>query len=92
MKALLMMTCLMISFAGWANPNPQKLAAETAEKDLAAITVYWDVNLFSRKKLAAKNMTELHQAFSDQGYELLTINPYTENSDLQGFFISYKKR
>ena len=92
MRAVLMMTCLLITFGSWANPNPRKIAAETAEKNLASITVYWDVNLFSRKKLAAKNMTELHQAFNDQGYDLLTINPYTENSDLQGFFISYKKR
>ena len=92
MKPFLMITGLFIACSGLANPNPQKIAAETAAKDLPAITVFWDVNLFSRKKLAAKNITELHQAFNAKGYDLLTINTYTENSDLQGFFISYKKR
>ncbi|MFC3193310.1 hypothetical protein ACFODZ_03535 [Marinicella sediminis] len=66
-------------------------AQEAAQKGLKAVTVYLDVNLIARKHRAAKNLTELHQEFAAYGYELIQVNPYTENSDLQGFYVSYKK-
>lgn len=69
-----------------------KSAAEkAAEKSLAAVTVFLDVTKLTRKHTAARNMTKSHQEFSLYGYELVGISPYTENGDLEGFFVSYKK-
>ncbi len=59
-------------------------------KNLTAITVFVDISVASRKNGAATKMTKLHQQFARQGYELVDINIYTENGDLQGFFVSYK--
>ena len=69
----------------------KKNEAEVArEQNLAAITVYVDISVASRKNRAATKMTKLHQQFAKQGYELAGINIYSENGDLQGFFVSYK--
>lgn len=69
-----------------------KSAAEKAtEKSLAAVTVFIDVTKLTRKHTAARNMTQSHQEFAQHGYELVDVSPYTENGDLEGFFVSYKR-
>ncbi len=69
-----------------------KSSAEKAhEKSLAAVTVFLDVTKVTRKHSAARNMTQSHQEFAQYGYELVDVSPYTENGDLEGFFVSYKK-
>ncbi len=67
-------------------------ADEAAEKSLTAITIFIDVNKLTRKHLAAKKMTASHNEFATFGYELVGVSPYTENGDLEGFFVSYKKK
>lgn len=70
-----------------------KTAAEkAAEKNLAAVTVFLDVTKLTRKHTAARNMTQSHHEFAQYGYELVDVSPYTENGDLEGFFVSYKKK
>ncbi|MCX7544567.1 hypothetical protein [Marinicella gelatinilytica] len=67
--------------------------AEQAAKDgLQAVTIFVDISRFSRKNRAAKKMTKLHREFAQFGYALLAVNVYTENGDLEGFFVSYQKR
>lgn len=82
------LSCLLLLSQTSAAKNQ---AQEAASQSLPAVTIYLDINVLSRKHRAAKKMTELHQQFAKEGYELLTINPYSENGDLQGFYISYKK-
>lgn len=67
-------------------------AKDAAEKSLAAVTVFIDINKLTRKHMAAKKMTESHQEFATFGYELVDVSVYTENGDLEGFFLSYKKK
>ncbi len=67
-------------------------AKEANEKGLKAVTIFMDVNKLTRKNLAAKKMTRYHNEFAAEGFELVSVNPYTENSDLEGFFLSYKKK
>ncbi len=75
------------------NPVSAKTdAQEAAEKSLSAVTVFMDINKLTRKNLAAKKMTKIHQEFAVYGYELIAINVYTENGDLEGFFLSYQKK
>lgn len=67
-------------------------AEEASDKNLSAVTIFMDINAFTRKNSAARKMTEHHNEFAAKGYELVSVNPYTENSDLEGFFLSYKKK
>ncbi|TDR17476.1 hypothetical protein [Marinicella litoralis] len=82
------LTLMMNTNTGLAK-NP---ADEAAEKSLSAVTVFIDVNRLTRKNLAAKKMTESHNEFAVHGFELVGVSPYTENGDLEGFFVSYKKK
>jgi len=81
-------TLLMLS----DNSKAKNPADEAAEKSWLAVTVFIDVNKLTRKHSAAKKMTESHNDFAVHGYELVGVSPYTENGDLEGFFVSYKKK
>jgi len=54
-------------------------------------TVWLDVSRFGRKRSAAQNMTEKHEEFAKQGWKFIDMETYTENSDLEGFFLSYSR-
>ena len=56
------------------------------------MTVYVDTNIFGRKNGAAKKMTELHQKYAMHGWTVIDMEPYVENNDLQGFFVTYVKK
>ncbi|KAA3641169.1 MAG: hypothetical protein DWP95_07310 [Proteobacteria bacterium] len=66
-------------------------AQKAAEDGLQAVTVFIDITRFNRKIGAAKKLTRSHQEFARYGYILVAVNVYTENSDLEGFFVSYQK-
>lgn len=90
MKALFVLLILaVLSF----NVEAKRLNAAQKAKmgNLSAVTIFVDITSISRKKLAASKMTKLHQQFALEGYELLSVETYTENGDLEGFFVSYKK-
>ncbi len=81
---------LVLLFATMAHgENPAK---EAAEKSLTAITLFIDINSLTRKPMAAKKTTESHQDFAAYGYELVDLSVYTENGDLEGFFLAYQKK
>ncbi|MCF6301272.1 MAG: hypothetical protein L3J52_09180 [Proteobacteria bacterium] len=67
-------------------------AAKAKAKNLAAVTLFVDINKFNRKDGAASKMTKLHQQFAEHGYTLIKVNVYTENGDLEGFFVSYVRQ
>ncbi len=58
----------------------------------AGLTVYMDISVMGRKARAAKRMTELHREHFAKGWEVIDVEPYVENGDLQGFFITYVGR
>ncbi|MCX7553437.1 hypothetical protein OS175_06065 [Marinicella sp. S1101] len=86
MKYLLMMILGLSCLNAMAATEAEK----AAKKSLKAVTIFIDVSIMSRKKAAAKQMTQSHNEFAALGYELVDVNPYTENGDLEGFFVSYK--
>ena len=69
-----------------------KEAAEAREQGLPAISVYVDANWGNRTNGAASALTNAHSAFGRAGYELVDVETYSENGDLQGFFVSYRLR
>ncbi len=50
-----------------------------------------DASRFGRKEKAAKGMTELHEEFAQEGWTVIGVAVYTENQDLEGFFVTYVK-
>ena len=39
----------------------------------------------------ANDLTRAHKAFAARGYKVVSVAPYIENGDLQGFFVTYQK-
>ncbi len=91
MNKILALTAWLLLVSSF-DVQSKSAAEKAAEKSLAAVTVFLDVTKLTRKHTAARNMSQSHQEFAQYGYELVDVSPYTENGDLEGFFVSYKKR
>ncbi len=63
--------------------------AQAKDKVPAAKTVFIDVVFGMRKDSAARRLSKSHAEFAEDGYRLLSIESFTENGDLQGFFVTY---
>lgn len=71
--------------------SPEKSADEAAAAQLPAVTIWVDASWGLRKQGAANDLSRAHQAFARHGYKVLSVEPYIENGDLQGFFVTYQK-
>jgi len=71
--------------------KPETVAAEAARDNLPAVTLWVDATWGFRHQGAANDLTHAHQAFAAQGYKVVSVEPYIENGDLQGFFVTYQK-
>lgn len=54
-------------------------------------TVFVDISVFGKKDRAAKRMTKLHEKYAEDGWTVVNVAVYTENGDLEGFFVTYVK-
>ncbi len=54
-------------------------------------TIFRDASRFSRKKNAGKNMTKKHDEYTQNGWKFMDMETYIENSDLEGFFLTYSR-
>jgi len=54
-------------------------------------TIFRDASRFSRKKNAAQNMTKKHDEYTQNGWKFMDMETYIENSDLEGFFLTYSR-
>jgi len=71
--------------------KPEIAAQETAAANLPAVTIWIDASWGFRNQGAANNLTKAHSAFAAHGYKVVSVQPYIENGDLQGFFVTYQK-
>jgi len=71
--------------------KPEVSAAEAAKQNLAAVTIWVDASWGFRNQGAANSLTRAHSAFAAQGYKVVDVQPYIENNDLVGFFVTYQK-
>ena len=71
--------------------KPEVMAAEAAKQNLAAVTLWVDATWGFRNQGAANALTRAHSAFAAQGYKVVDVQPYVENNDLVGFFVTYQK-
>ena len=56
-----------------------------------AITIFHDISGFGRKDRAAQRMTEKHDEMALSGWRYADMVIYTENGDLEGFYVSYTR-
>ena len=71
--------------------KPETVAEEAARANLGAVTIWVDASWGFRNQGAANSLSKAHQAFAARGYKVLSVEPYIENGDLQGFFVTYQK-
>ena len=71
--------------------KPDLSAQEAAAANLPAVTIWIDASWGFRNQGAANNLTKSHSAFAAHGYKVQSLQPYIENGDLQGFFVTYQK-
>lgn len=71
--------------------SPEKSADEAAADQLPAVTIWVNASWGMRKQGAANDLSRAHQAFARHGYKVVSVEPYIENGDLQGFFVTYQK-
>src|SRR5688572_30280153 len=71
--------------------KPEDVAAEAQKSGLLATTIWVDATWGFRNQGAANALSRAHQAFATRGYRVQSVEPYIENGDLQGFFVTYQK-
>lgn len=69
-----------------------KKASAAASTGQQTVSLYVDVDLGARKSGSADELNQSHRAFNANGYDVVSVVGYTENGDLQGFFVTYVKR
>lgn len=89
---LLMMSSVGVSQAAIFGKSPEKSAQEAAQAHMPAVTIWVDASWGFRKKGAANNLSDAHRAFANYEYRVVSVEPYIENGDLQGFFVTYEKK
>lgn len=67
------------------------LAPESSMSCEQAITIFHDVSGFGRRNRAADRMTEKHDEMALEGWRYAGMVIYTENGDLEGFYVSYTR-
>lgn len=92
---LLLLVLLLLSVssvhAALFGKSPQRAAEEAAREQLPAVTIWVDATWGLRKQGAANDLSQAHRAFATHGYKVVSVEPYIENGDLQGFFVTYQK-
>jgi hypothetical protein len=86
-----LLACAVPAQAGLFDKKPEDAAAEAARSHLPAATIWVDASWGFRNQGAANNLTRAHSAFAAQGYKVVSVEPYIENGDLQGFFVTYQR-
>ncbi len=75
-------------FAQSGKPSAQASTAATCEESK---TVFRDVSRFGRKNSAANNMSKKHDEYTVNGWKFVDMETNIENSDLEGFFLTYSR-
>lgn len=84
-------TAAPIAQASLLEKKPDVVAAEASQQQLPAVTLWVSASWGFRNQGAANNLTKAHSAFAKYDYKVVSVQPYIENGDLQGFFVTYQK-
>jgi hypothetical protein len=88
---VLLLAMALPSHAALFAKSPEKSAAEAVAANMSAVTIWVDASWGFRNQGAANNLSKSHQVFAARGYKVVSVEPYIENGDLQGFFVTYQR-
>lgn len=71
--------------------SPERSAEDAQRQGMVAVTIWVEASWGFRKQGAANDLSDAHRAFTARGYRVASVEPYIENGDLQGFFVTYQK-
>lgn len=77
--------------AGLLKKSPDQVAGHATHSGMQAVTIWVGASWGFRTQGAANALNRSHEAFAAQGYRVLSVAPYIENGDLQGFFVTYQR-
>ena len=83
MATLFILSALLLSTQSLARDEIQQATPG------AGLTIYMDISAVGKTTRAAERMTALHKAHQVKGWKVIDVDPYVEDGDLQGFFITY---
>ncbi len=89
--ALVLATATLPAHAALFGKSPEQSAAEATAGNMSAATIWIDASWGFRNQGAANTLSKAHNAFAARGYKVVSVEPYIENGDLQGFFVTYQK-
>lgn len=89
--SIALLACGLPAQAALFGKSPERAAEQAANENAPAATVWIDASWGFRNQGAANDLTAAHKAFAARGYKVVEVEPYIENGDLQGFFVTYQK-
>ena len=94
MKKLLLVLALALACAAGAAQaaDLEAIAANAKSTQQPAVTVWIDTAWGFRRGGSAKDLNEAHRVFGAHGYEVVSVESYIENGDLEGFFVTYRRK
>lgn len=92
MKKLLLALALLAPVAPAFAADLATIAAQAQSSQQPAVTVWIASTWGFRKQGAAKELNEAHRVFDAHGYEVVSVESYVENADLEGFFVTYRRK
>ena len=89
--AIALLACTLPAQAALLGKSPERAAEQAVSENASATTIWVDATWGFRNQGAANDLTRAHKAFAARGYKVVSVEPYIENGDLQGFFVTYQK-
>ncbi|MEI7037719.1 hypothetical protein [Fulvimonas yonginensis] len=65
--------------------------AQAEASSPATVTVFVDATFGFRKNHMADKLARTHAEYATRGYRFVDMEPYNENGDLVGFFVTYAR-
>ncbi|MGH8028894.1 MAG: hypothetical protein ACREO3_03065 [Arenimonas sp.] len=90
MKKLLLAAALFAFSTAAFAADLEAIAAQAQASQQPAVTVWVSSSWGFRKQGSAKDLNDAHRTFGKHGYEVVSVEPYIENADLEGFFVTYR--
>lgn len=89
--AATLLACAMPAQAALFGKSPERAAEQAAADNAPAATIWVEATWGFRNQGAANDLTDAHKAFAARGYKVVSVEPYIENGDLEGFFVTYQR-
>jgi hypothetical protein len=92
MKTLLLALVLLVASPVAFAADLETIATQAQASHQPAVTVWISATWGFRKQGAARELNDAHRIFGAHGFEVVSVESYVENGDLEGFFVTYRRQ